>query len=86
MKYICGSWFMPKKFRVASNAVSWLLTPIQEKCIQMNWLIYVNAQDCPVQYHTEFYLRTFIDWNHLDDNVVHAVTDDSVRRAVSHWS
>ena len=36
-------------------------------------------------YKNSFFPRTIIDWNHLDDNFVHADTVEGFRKAVHHW-
>ena len=36
-------------------------------------------------YKNSLFPRTIIDWNHLDDNIVHAETVDSFKKAVHHW-
>ena len=41
---------------------------------------------CKTEIHkNSFFPRTIIDWNHFDDNIVHAETVDSFMKAVHHW-
>ena len=51
-----------------------------------------NNSKCfrPVQcnsdnYRNSFFLRTIIDWNHLDEDLVRAKTVDGFRKAAHHW-
>ena len=55
---------------------------IVEKQTINNYKCFNNIQRERSQYKNSFFPRTIIDWNHLDDSVVHSKTVDSFRFAV----
>ena len=70
--------FMPKNFKTLKLKISWILIHLK------NSKSFVVEQYNTVQYRNSFFIKTVIDWNHLEEETVCALTVEGFRIALQH--